>query len=133
MKSYSLNYYITVWLILFVIFVSTIIKVFIDVHPLRFIFIVLFVIGLLVGYFRYIMRLKKDSLKEGNKLKRFGLLLFFILIYMVIKTSVSEFVSSEVSSQDYGVVLAFFILGLFISYYALYSINLLKVRKTGEN
>ncbi|TSI02581.1 hypothetical protein [Lysinibacillus sp. BW-2-10] len=133
MKSYSLNYYITVWLILFVIFVSTIIKVFIDVHPLRFIFIVLFVIGLLVGYFRYIMRLKKDSLKEGNKLKRFGLLLFFILIYMAIKTSVSEFVSSEVSSQDYGVVLAFFILGLFISYYALYSINLLKVRKTGEN
>ncbi len=133
LKPYSLNYYIIIWFVFFVIFASTIIKVFIDSHPLRLVFILLFTIGLFVGYFRYIMRKKSNEIKEKGKFQRFGLLLVFILIYTVIKTEVSKFVSGEVSSQDYGVVFAFFILGLFISYYGLYSLYLWKVRKMGEN
>lgn len=129
MKSFSLNYYITIWFVLFIISISTIIKVFIDNHPLRFIFVLLFIVGLFVGYFRYLMRKKRDAIKQRSKYQRIGILLLFILIYMGIKTGVREFVSSEVSSQDYGIVLAFFILGLFISYYALYSLYLWKLRK----
>lgn len=129
MKSFSLNYYITIWFVLFIISISTIIKVFVDNHPLRFIFVLLFIVGLFVGYFRYLMRKKRDAIKQRSKYQRIGILLLFILIYMGIKTGVREFVSSEVSSQDYGIVLAFFILGLFISYYALYSLYLWKLRK----
>jgi len=133
MKSFSLNYYIITWLILLVISVSTIIKLFVDDHPLRFIFVLLFIIGLFVGYFRYLMRKKRDSIKQKSKYQGFGLLLLFILIYMGIKTGIREFVSSKVSSQDYGIVFAFFILGLFISYYALYSFYLWNLRKNGMN
>ncbi|MFP3919876.1 hypothetical protein U5N28_18895 [Lysinibacillus telephonicus] len=129
MKSYSLNYYIIICSVLFIISISTIIKVFVDNHPLKFIFVLLFIVGLFVGYFRYLMRKKRDAVKQRSKYQRFGILLLFILIYMGIKTGVREFVSSEVSSQDYGIVLAFFILGLFISYYALYSFYLWNLRK----
>lgn len=129
MKSYSFNYYITIWFVLFVISVSTIIKVFVDHHTLRFIFVFLFLLGLLVGYVRYLMRKKSDDLKQRSKLLRFGVLLLFILFYMAIKNGVNKFVSGELSSQDYGVALAFFFLGLFISYYGLYSIYLWNSRK----
>ncbi|WP_346235083.1 hypothetical protein MKY04_20875 [Lysinibacillus telephonicus] len=129
MKSYSLNYYIIICSVLFIISISTLIKVFVDNHPLKFIFVLLFIVGLFVGYFRYLMRKKRDAVKQRSKYQRFGILLLFILIYMGIKTGVREFVSSEVSSQDYGIVLAFFILGLFISYYALYSFYLWNLRK----
>lgn len=122
-----------IWFVLFVVFTSTIIKVFIDHHPLRLSFILLFIVGLFVGYLRYIMRKKRNEIRERGKFQRFGILLLFILIYMAIKTEVSKFVSGEVSSQDYGVVFAFFILGLFISYYGLYSFYLWKLRKIEEN
>lgn len=56
-----------IWLVQFIIFLSTMIKVFFDVHPLRFIFIILFVIGLIVGYFRYVMCSNNEQLnKEIN-------------------------------------------------------------------
>jgi len=132
MRSYSLRYYIMVWMVLFVIFVSTIIKVFVDHHPLRFVFIAFFLVGLLVGYFRYVMRRKSKEMRDTSKFKRYGIILLFILIYMMIKTEVSQFITSELSGQDYGVVFAFFILGLFISYYGFYSFYLWNSRQTSH-
>lgn len=108
-------------------------KVFTDDHPLRFSFVLLFFVGLIVGYFRYLMRKKKDAIKQKSKYQRLGIILLFILVYMGIKTGVREFVSSEISSQDYGVVLAFFILGLLLSYYGLYSFYLWNLRKKEQH
>ncbi|WP_263071837.1 hypothetical protein [Perspicuibacillus lycopersici] len=133
MKSYSLSFYIIAWLILFVLSVTTVIEVFVSQHPLRFIFIILFIIGLIVGYFRYLMQKKRESIKNKNKYQRFGILIFFILLYIGMKAGIRIFVGREVSSQDYGIVLAFFILGLFMSYFAFYSYYLWNVRKKGEN
>ena len=133
MKTYSFYFYTLVWLLLFALSVTTIRKVFVDEHPLRFIFILLFIVGLIVGCFRYLMRKKREAIKQRSKYLRIGILLSFILIYVGIKTGVREFISSEVSSQDYGIVLAFFILGLFMSYYALYAYYLWNLRKNSEN
>lgn len=130
MKTNSIYYYIIVWLVLFIIFISTIIKVFVDAHPLKYIFIILFVIGLIVGYFRYMMRIKKDQAKSAGTYNKLMIVLVFIFIYVGIKESIKQFVGSEVSSQDYGIVIAFFFLGLFITYYGLYPIYIWKSHST---
>lgn len=85
MKTNSIYYYIIVWLVLFIIFISTIIKVFVDAHPLKYIFIILFVIGLIVGYFRYMMRIKKDQAKSAGTYNKLMIVLVFIFIYVGIK------------------------------------------------
>lgn len=104
--------------------VFTIIKAFIDQHPLRGLFLILFFVGSSIGYFRYWMRVKGKEMQRERKFLRYGFLLLFIIAYMVIKYGVRTLVSHEVSSQDYGIVIAFFILGLFIAYYGLYSFYL---------
>lgn len=58
------------------------------------------------------------------------IVLVFIFIYVGIKESIKQFVGSEVSSQDYGIVIAFFFLGLFITYYGLYPIYIWKSHST---
>lgn len=60
------------------------------------------------------------------------IVLVFIFIYVGIKESIKQFVGSEVSSQDYGVVIAFFFLGLFITYYGLYAVYIWKSQKTNN-
>jgi len=71
-----------------------------------------------------------EIMKETRRLKKNGVILLFVLIYMMIKSEVKQFMSSGLSGEDYGIVLAYFILGLFISYYGLYSLYLWKSRKT---
>lgn len=132
MNSKSLNYYTIVLIVITLIFISTIIKAFIDLHPLRFIFIILFAIGLIVGYFRYLMRVRKEQAKSSNWFKKIVFVLLFVLIYVSIKGTIKEVIITEVSTQDYGVVIAFFFLGLFIAYYGFYSYHLWKFNKLNK-
>ncbi|MEJ8548121.1 hypothetical protein [Brevibacillus borstelensis] len=124
MQNRSLGFYLIAAVILLVFAVSTLFKTFIDIHPLRYLFVAILLIGAIVGYFRYFMKMKRKEMEQKSKLLRYGVLLLFILAYMAIRYGVQTFVSYEVSSQDYGVVMAFFILGLFISYYGLYALYL---------
>lgn len=116
-------------LILLTCAIPTIAKTFIDVHPLRYLFVVIFVIGIIVGYLRYLMKLKKESMQNKSKWLRYGFVLLFVLAYMAIRYGVRTVVSYEVSGDDYGIVMAFFILGLFISYYGLNLVQLWKAKK----
>lgn len=120
----SISYYRTAFFILLAVAVITLIKTFLDVHPLRVLFLVIFVGGLGIGWFRYKMKIVNEKMQEKNKLHRYGLLLLFLVIYLLIKYGVRSFISIEVTSQDYGIVLAFFILGVFICYYGLFSLHL---------
>lgn len=126
MRKRSVYYYLAALIILLGITIPTIIKVFIDQHPLRYLFLIILIIGLSVGVFRYIMKLKRKQMSEQSKIKKYGILLLFILAYMLLKYGIKAMVSYEVSSQDYGIVMAFFFLGLFICYYGLYLLHLWK-------
>ncbi|KKX52622.1 MULTISPECIES: hypothetical protein [Brevibacillus] len=129
MNNRSINFYIIAVLILLACAIPTIAKTFIDVHPLRYLFVVIFVIGIIVGYLRYLMKLKKESMQNKSKWLRYGFVLLFVLAYMAIRYGVRTVVSYEVSGDDYGIVMAFFILGLFISYYGLNLVQLWKAKK----
>ncbi|CAH0120491.1 MULTISPECIES: hypothetical protein [unclassified Paenibacillus] len=126
MRNRSIYYYGLVFSILCIVFLATTVKALADRQPLFYFFMLIFVIGLLVGYFRYYVRVKRKEMADRNKWQKYGLLLLFIAIYAVIRYGVRELISNEVSGQDYGIVLAFFILGLFISYFGCYSFYLWK-------
>lgn len=133
MKNRSIYFYITAFIILLGIASLTMIKVFVDHHPLSYLFLVLFIVGLFVGTFRYLMKVKRKETESKSPLKRYGFLLLLIFGYISIKYGIKTFVSDEVAGQDYGVVIAFFVLGLFITYYGLYSLHLWKIKKHEKN
>lgn len=130
MRSRSLYYYAVVCFVLIAITVVTLVKSFGDGHPLRYLFLIIFFIGMAVGYFRYWMKIKRMEMKEKGKLLQYGMLVFFIAVYAGIRYGVRSLISYEVSGQDYGIVLAFFILGLFVCYYGLYASFLRKEKQS---
>jgi len=119
----STTFYRTSFVILSLMSCTTLIKVFVDNHPLRYLFAVIFLIGLGIGYLRYVGKRKREEMQQRKKWLGYGLILLFAAVYMAIKHGIKTWLSYEVSSQDYGTVFAFFILGLFSTYYGLLSKN----------
>ncbi|WP_201265909.1 hypothetical protein [Brevibacillus brevis] len=66
------------------------------------------------------MKVKSENMQHQSKWYKYGFILAFALIYMAIKYGVKAVVGYEAASEDYGTVIAFFFLGLFIAYYGLY-------------
>ncbi|WP_134684520.1 hypothetical protein [Brevibacillus migulae] len=128
MRQRSTTFYLVACLIMGIMAVTTLIKVFADHHPLRFLFTLLYVIGLAFGYFRYVLHSKTKEMQQHSKWLKYGLILLFAATYAALKYGIKTWLSYEVSSQDYGTVFAFFILGLFLSYYGL----LAKARNTSS-
>jgi len=119
----STTFYRTSFVILSLMSCTTLIKVFVDNHPLRYLFAVIFLIGLGIGYLRYVGKRKREEMQQRKKWLGYGLILLFAAVYMAIKHGIKTWLSYEVSNQDYGTVFAFFILGLFSTYYGLLSKN----------
>lgn len=117
----SIHFYVIALFVLLAMSLLTFIKVFVHSHYLRYLFVAIFFVGLIVGYVRYLMKVKSENMKHQSKWYRYGFLLAFALIYMAIKYGVKAVVGYEASSEDYGTVIAFFFLGLFITYYGFYS------------
>lgn len=117
----SIHFYVIALFVLLAMSLVTFIKVFDQSHYLRYLFVAIFFAGLIVGYVRYWMKVKSENMQHQSKWYRYGFLLAFALIYMAIKYGVKAVVGYEASSEDYGIVIAFFFLGLFISYYGFYS------------
>ncbi|UIO43027.1 hypothetical protein LOY85_02395 [Brevibacillus brevis] len=127
MDKRSIHFYVIALFVLLAMSLVTFIKVFDQSHYLRYLFVAIFFVGLIVGYVRYLMKVKSENMKDQSKWYRYGFLLAFALIYMAIKYGVKAVVGYEASSEDYGTVIAFFFLGLFITYYGFYSRYLRKV------
>lgn len=127
LRNLSLYYYTAVCTGLTILLTVTVAKIFTVSHPLRYVFVALLCIGLVPGYLRYRVKVYKKA-DEGRAVRRYGVLLVLIAVYVALRYLVRNFARHEISGDDYGIAMGFFILGLFVAYYGLSTFHLWKYR-----
>lgn len=128
LRNLSLYYYTTACAGLLILLTMTVTKIFVTSHPLRYMFLALLCLGLAPGYLRYRLRVSNKRHEGADGPRRYALLLTLIAAYIGFRSFVRNFARHEVSGNDYGVAMGFFILGLFLAYYGLYTVYLWKNR-----
>lgn len=130
LRSVSLYYYATISAGLLILLTITVVKIFAASHPLRYPFLALLCIGFGPGYLRYQIRVRRQTDQANTGPRRYALLLTLIAAYMGFRYLARNLARHEMAGEDYGVAMGFFILGLFLAYYGLYTLYLWKNRHT---
>jgi hypothetical protein len=128
LKDRTHTYYLMVVLLLLLLAIPKIINSFLAEHPLRFLYLTIFSIGLFAGYLRYALTVKRKDMRRRLSFQKYGIFLLFILAYVILKAVVRRFFDFQVPNSDYIVLMAIFALGLFITNYGFYSAYLWKTK-----
>lgn len=131
LHSLSRYYYTIAGAGLAMLAVLAVAKIFTVSHPLRYVFLALLCMGFVPGYLRYQIRAHKKPDEGDAGARRYAFLLFLLAVYLGFRYAVRNFARHEISGDDYGVAMGFFILGLFLAYYGLYALHLWKNRPDG--
>lgn len=112
-----------------ILLILVIAKTFSVSHPLRYVFLALLLIGFVPGYLRYQMQVRKQRYAGHSGTRRYGLLLVLLGVYLGFRQIVRNWTQQEISGEDYGIAMGFFVLGIFLAYYGLCALYLWRNRQ----